>query len=327
MRWFSRHARTGATEPRHAPHKTLTRTMPFVGMAFFVVFASLGIDSCRAPEPRTVGNEVCVACHDGINAPAPPSFEDSAHGELQCETCHGPGFLHARDNGRRVGLIDDFGALAFEDKHTVCAKCHADQAADFLDDHHFVNGAASCMDCHDGHGAVPVTRADQPDLCAKCHEGQAEEYLLSSHVSPGYVTCGTCHGVHGADVLIRPVEDNSVCMACHNYFFSDDAAIMEHTFHPVDPGGTGASRCTHCHMPPLDRLNQEDGAHDHTLLTIPPSASNDAIAAGIVPTPPNSCAGITGCHDGLPPGEPVFDVDDSSINDLLQRIYDSRYGD
>jgi hypothetical protein len=48
--------------------------------------------------------------------------------------------------------------------------------------------------------------------------------------------------------------------------------------------------------------------------------------AGITPAPPNSCAGITGCHDGTVSTAPVYNVDNPADNDQLQIIFDARYG-
>jgi hypothetical protein len=46
----------------------------------------------------------------------------------------------------------------------------------------------------------------------------------------------------------------------------------------------------------------------------------------VTPTPPNSCSGITGCHDGTVIAAPVFNVDVPRDNDILQLIWNSRYG-
>ena len=103
--------------------------------------------------------------------------------------------------------------------------------------------------------------------------------------------------------------------------------IVAHTFHLYDPAGTGASRCTPCHMPPLRREDQAEGPHLHTFEPIPPIRSNEAMEAGVFPAPPNSCSGIMGCHDGAVPTAPVFDVDNPNDNVILQIIYDQRYGE
>lgn len=96
---------------------------------------------------------------------------------------------------------------------------------------------------------------------------------------------------------------------------------MQHTSHPVDPVDTGASGCTSCHMVPLSRTNQANAEHDHTLMTVPPSFSA-AAAIGMIPIPLNSCAGITGCHDGTVNSAPEFNVDDPQQMEFLQTLYE-----
>ncbi|MFC1736607.1 hypothetical protein ACFL1X_10865, partial [Candidatus Hydrogenedentota bacterium] len=145
------------------------------------------------------------------------------------------------------------------------------------------------------------------------------------HATGQTATCGDCHDIHEADGNREDPADNSMCVGCHEY--EDNAAIKGHTRHSVDPSGTGASRCTTCHLPPLQREDQDEGRHDHKLTGIPPVASKEAADAGVDPVPPNSCAGIVGCHDGAVPG-PVFDVDDLDFNaGTLQGIFEAFFGD
>jgi hypothetical protein len=164
-------------------------------------------------------------------------------------------------------------------------------------------------------------------VCDQCHPTQVEGYLLSAHAWGPVATCADCHDVHGPRLARRSFTDNALCLHCHeSRGFATEAAIEAHTFHPVDPEGTGASRCTGCHMPPLNRVDQEKGPHDHSLLTLPPITSNQAAEAGVSPAPANSCSGVVGCHDGSVITAPVFHVDDLQTNRLLQSLYESQYG-
>lgn len=226
----------------------------------------------------------------------------------------------------------------------VCLQCHngtlaPDRSGFTLNPH----SVAGCEACH-GPGLLHVRNGGRGGLfidaledmnyaasvqfCARCHERQAEDYLKSGHALSESVTCLDCHDVHGEDIMTAPVEDNSLCLQCHEPFgFSNDAEISAHTFHSVDPEGTGASRCTTCHLPPLDRVEQAAGPNSHTLAPIPPIESNIAADNGVTPVPPNSCSGISGCHDGTVLNAPVFNVDNAEHNELLQILYDTRYGD
>ncbi|MBI4559505.1 MAG: hypothetical protein HY706_18105 [Candidatus Hydrogenedentes bacterium] len=242
---------------------------------------SLGVGSCQNLPP--IKASVCLSCHDGRSAPNQLGFLVSAHRSIECEVCHGSGYLHVRNGGRGGLFITNPAKLSFPETYATCNTCHADTVVGFLASHHAVEQVVTCADCHDVH-------------------------------QPGGMQANP--------------TDNTLCLQCHAELgFDSDAAISTHTFHPVDPAGTGASRCTACHLPPLQREDQADGPHDHTLLTIPPIRSNEAAAAGVTPIPPNSCSGITGCHDGTVPEAPVFDVDNLALNEILQSIYDARYGD
>jgi hypothetical protein len=200
----------------------------------------------------------------------------------------------------------------------------------------------ACEDCHGpgylhvrngGRGGLLIHNpGDEPFgerhvLCDRCHPIQVDGYLQSGHALAAALTCTNCHEVHAGQEVRRSHEDNDLCMHCHALLeFGSEEAIAAHTFHPVDPAVTGASRCSACHMPPLQRLEQADGSHDHSLLTLPPITSNEAADAGADPVPPNSCSGITGCHDGTVPEAPVFNVDILGMNEALQAIFESWYG-
>ena len=174
-------------------------------------------------------------------------------------------------------------------------------------------------------GAVPFDESHL--LCAECHEGTAEAYLQSAHWLNEGASCADCHNVHAANGARDDHRDNTMCLKCHEGMgFGDASAIGAHTYHSVDPAGTGASRCTTCHMPPLQRADQQDGPHGHNLFPLQPISSNEAAEAGVDPVPPNSCSGITGCHDGTVETAPQFDVDNPKHNALLQLIYEARYG-
>jgi len=124
--------------------------------------------------------------------------------------------------------------------------------------------------------------------------------------------------------------NNNLCIQCHGSFFlgfDTVAKIDEHTggFHPVDPAESGSSRCTKCHLPPNEQVVPgENVSHDHTMATIPPQETIDMIQMGLVPSP-NTCSGVTGCHDPNVPGSgaprDLTDVDElMSLQQLFEAI-------
>jgi len=336
------------------------------GLVLFVAGAGVGLSGCPGGGFWEVGTHVCLSCHDGRSAPDQSGFVESPHAEMDCEACHGPGYLHVRNGGRgglfingledepseQVALcaqcheaaVDGYrqgahavqGAAVCGDCHDVhaaqdnaaasCSTCHSQRAASFAESGHALLYGLSCGDCHSLH-AVP--QDDDAQLCQTCHGGETAGYRQSGHAQEaGGATCADCHAVHGPDSAWPSYTNNDVCLQCHaGLGFSTATAVEAHTRHPVDPEGTGASRCVGCHLPPLRRTEQEAGPHDHTLFTLPPITSNEAADAGVMPVPPNSCAGIAGCHDGTVARAPVFDVDNADMNVTLQAIYDANYKD
>lgn len=251
------------------------------GVFGYVVLCLVG---CPAPDTGvSPGVQLCLQCHNGVEAPYRLEFPVGTHKFLECERCHGEGYLHIRVGGRNGLHIVDPSELPFHQTYATCAECHA---------------------------------------------RRAEEFVESVHAQAQAATCFTCHDVHTPEETVLPIADNTLCLSCHQHLgFPDDEAVQAHTRHPVDPLGTGASRCTSCHMPPLRRTNQDDGPHDHTWATIPPIASALAAEAGVTPVPPNSCAGTAGCHDGTIPTAPLFDVDNPDVMRVIQNLYEAWYLD
>lgn len=317
-----------------------------LGLAIVAVFG-LGVDGCQQSTraPGEVGTATCLACHDGRSASDQREHLQGPHKSISCESCHGPGLNHVRQGGRLGLFVDNPGRRPFQTRHRACTECHSemgdpggDAVSGFLASTHFATGAATCTDCHDVHkmgGMLFSSPSPQrfgnenyAALCGKCHEGQVHEFALSTHAKLDVASCSSCHDMHAGDMFRANPVDNRLCLQCHQSSqlgFRTSADVDFHTgpFHPDDPAGTGASRCTGCHLPPQSTLPGEPDAHDHTLFTIPPIATNEAVAAGATPAPPNSCAGVTGCHDPAAPssGTP-HDENNLENNRRLQDLYE-----
>jgi predicted CXXCH cytochrome family protein len=307
--------------------------------AALLLCGAAGVESCLpgSQGPGRVGTHTCLACHDGRSAPDQREFLRGPHRGIACEDCHGPGLAHVRAGGRGGLLIDNPARDPFSSMVNLCARCHEDTVNGYQATAHFAAEAAACSDCHDVHrrGGMRFstpnnTLLDIPGynrVCRDCHGQQTQQFMLSVHAQKGVASCGSCHNPHAPRTLTAMTEDNRVCQQCHASSFlglDTEAAVDFHTgaFHPVDPEGSGASRCTACHMPPLRRTGQQKGPRDHTMFTVPPAASNEAIAQGRTPMP-NSCAGIMGCHDAAVPGSGTpYNVDNPNDNAALQVFYE-----
>lgn len=179
----------------------------------------------KTTEAKTyVGMDTCAMCHEKITK----NFKRSEHARIVvgsqkeaqgCETCHGPGSLHADAEGtaqKRATIVNP------KKKPEACYQCHLDKRGQFsLQYHHPVpEGKMSCTDCHDPHGEdaiKPNTIRSLPGknrVCAKCHKDQTA-YFVYEHeaLREG---CTTCHEVHGSvNAKMVMQRDANLCLKCH----------------------------------------------------------------------------------------------------------------
>ncbi len=153
--------------------------------------------------------------------------EVAALANIQCEACHGPGYMHVFEATRRDSMIS-FGL-----EYGVCAQCHAEEPYHVfpqqweLSAHADKNAQAfwypigedraSCVRCHSGAGFIDWA------------SGLAED---EQRVNYQVITCAVCHDPHNADnpnqlrvfdsVVLPDGTDvtdagpSATCMSCHN---------------------------------------------------------------------------------------------------------------
>lgn len=192
---------------------------------FFVlcIYTGLGFAKETADNAKAeyVGMETCIACHEKQGK----QFKETTHSRVSlpdekgegCESCHGPGSLHAEaGGGKGVGGIIDIR------KHPeACFTCHMDKKAEFhLQYHHPVSeGKMSCSDCHNAHSPEvrpwsATTLEDVNEACFRCHKEQRGPFAWEHEAMRE--GCATCHKVHGSindKLLVR--RDSTLCLTCH----------------------------------------------------------------------------------------------------------------
>ncbi len=199
-----------------------------------------------------VGMESCAACHADIAK----QHQRSAHArvgadgpgglDISCESCHGPGSLHAAaGGGREVG-----GLINPSRNPETCYACHTDKRMEFaLQYHHPVpEGRMSCTDCHAPHGETPTPRSAraQNEACLKCHE-QIKGPWVFEHLAMRD-GCLTCHQPHGSiTTRLLTERDFNLCLKCH--FSASQFQRIGHYAHrrAVNPSGMEGANCTGCH--------------------------------------------------------------------------------
>lgn len=200
-----------------------------------------------------VGSDVCAGCH----AEQAKAYADTFHGKKidprtpaarqECETCHGPGSVHA-ENGGGKGTIMAFGsdsAVPPGEQAAKCLECHEKTRPMWQHGKHAARDV-SCVDCHSvhhGHKNHQLKAEFQPDVCAGCHQPVSADLARNSHhpLREGKMVCTDCHNPHGSvgDKNLKGENPNDLCYKCHTE--KRGPFLREHP--PV------TENCLNCHQP------------------------------------------------------------------------------
>ncbi|MBI4399064.1 MAG: hypothetical protein HY586_08040 [Candidatus Omnitrophica bacterium] len=194
------------------------------------------------PGATYVGMETCETCHEEtvkryrLESHYGTSLQEGEKivGEA-CESCHGPGSLHAENDGDKTKII--------RYSPERCYACHVDKQAQFqLQFHHPVNeGQVTCMDCHQLHqsgpAVRPVTDVNRPDeKCFVCHKEFKGPFIFEHDAMRE--GCQICHEPHGGVYPKMLIADgDTLCLRCHwQPSTNTPSAIMGGIAHG-NPGG------------------------------------------------------------------------------------------
>ena len=213
----------------------------------------------RADQYSAKGADTCLECHDDENAAysAKAMFKGKhAHrgvkrtpfgaGQLQCESCHGPGALHAR-NKKAASIIsfkpDSKATLA--QRNQTCLGCHEGGTRSAWHAGAHDAGKLACTDCHKLHQPrdLVLAKASEAQVCLACHKSQrADFHKASTHpVLKGVMACSDCHAPHGSSApgMLTKATVNQTCFSCH----ADKRGPLLWEHQPV------AEDCSLCHAP------------------------------------------------------------------------------
>jgi predicted CXXCH cytochrome family protein len=165
----------------------------------------------------------CVGCHTvnekGNAATGPAGYsvvQDAAYHDVQCESCHSPGYTHATTPDAGTPPLANMGMY---DPTATCASCHSGGHHPFAE-----QWAAS------GHNdSVGMASPASNPSCVGCHEGKAAIQRFSGatsryrdSVGTKTIVCTVCHDPHGSPntaQLRAPIDVPDVtvnlCMRCH----------------------------------------------------------------------------------------------------------------
>lgn len=187
---------------------------------------------------------------------------------ISCEACHLGAKEHAAGKLKKPKFFP----------HGPEVSIHA--GADFEWGRHHDNVNWACGRCHAG---------DRPQYAAGMATWNSTEYTDAMRgACYSQLTCIRCHDPHqtlGQGWSQSPVEDDAICLSCHQQL-APEPARMAHTRHSLTGEG---SRCMNCHMP---RINEglQDVVRTHMIY----SPTN---AAMIEANQPNAC---NLCHTDRP---------------------------
>ena len=251
-----------------------------VAALLFLAIATAGAASAEDASYSRKGADTCLSCHDDSvtlavfkTSHAVPSDSESpfGHGQLQCESCHGPGDAHSGRvrRGQERPAIPAFGEMSVattETQNGYCLNCHeGDVGFGWHSSAHSVD-EVSCADCHVSHNArdAVLQASTQAEVCRDCHQIQANQtFKAFSHpIVEGKMTCNDCHGIHGDSTAAKFARQtlNQTCEECHaekrGPFLWEHAPVSEdcglcHAPHGSNHAGMLTKRapllCQSCH--------------------------------------------------------------------------------
>jgi predicted CXXCH cytochrome family protein len=195
----------------------------------------------HVPGATYIGSSECEVCHDRIYRDFVATADHArliAQGtnalNVGCESCHGPGSVHAESGGDVLPPYsftagrpqsDSFGARVAvwpaRSTETACFQCHSDVRGQFnLPSHHPVpEGRMTCTACHSPHkGSIyragSTSLVSENEFCLSCHTAQRGPFTFEHEaLREG---CTVCHTVHGSvNAKMLTVRDANLCLKCH----------------------------------------------------------------------------------------------------------------
>jgi len=195
-------------------------------------------------------NAECITCHNHYPKLEPGSlnkFADMPRG-IECERCHGPGELHAReklagkwvDTARQIDYsIVNPRDLPRDLQMDLCQRCHLQGVA-------VLREGKDWFDFRPGMSLASVMNVFLPRF-TNSHEqfimaSQADRLRQSACYQASDMTCITCHNPHISIEQTGVEQYNRACQGCHREASGGCSA-------PQAERLAGGNDCSGCHMP------------------------------------------------------------------------------
>ncbi len=259
-------------------------------------YRAAALDDEKARLSRHAGRAACAECHEDVVA----VHARDAHGSVECETCHGVGGKHIKDNDSpmaRAGAKDDclvchrlldarpgsfpqvdwqkhYQFVGVKDKATACVRCHSGHEPLYLDQdlrkarlHPLIQ---ECTSCHIGRTDQTLKKPDgHPQIfqCDYCHPDLAKSFAKVAHAG---LRCTTCHLFVKENAFSGRIVRNTnprFCLLCHRKAdFKSDAGppTIEWPEHIKDVSNDAPDPkrpCVTCHQAQIHDLYRKDAQH------------------------------------------------------------------
>ncbi len=233
-----------------------------------------GFKPDELPHAKKIRPVQCQSCHDGDQF---EKYQKSVHAtaEVHCSACH------TTHEIRKLSESDP--AVMKQFAQEVCATCHTDQNAKYMESDHGralaagALGAPSCIDCHDEHGVMAAAsdsaRTNRKNVAAMCEQCHIDDPAVRAKVGPSAIfissyersvhgqaqkrgngdaaTCTDCHGGHemkkgsNPSSLVSKKNVATTCGQCH----LDVLTEYKYSIHgsALAKGVSESATCTDCH--------------------------------------------------------------------------------
>jgi DmsE family decaheme c-type cytochrome len=157
-------------------------------------------------------NAACANCH---TPQAAVSANPHSVAEIACTGCHAVHTDRAQDSSvtaRPSHVNLDLGSW-------TCVSCHENTLTQFQfnESHRLMEGAISCISCHDPHepeSGMKLGGID--DQCSACHAEKSGPFVFE-HGAQKVEGCVACHAPHGSPNrhLLTFQSNGELCYSCH----------------------------------------------------------------------------------------------------------------